>query len=417
MYFAYKLGGLTGSTIFFASITTAAIYFIYKTMRKLHPTYNTTFLLLTTLITNSIAGGRTRAFGFFFISLLGFIFIKFISENSKIIWFTPVLMLAWVNFHGSFILGIFILFIFCALAARKAKAQQAKVLALVTALSIAASLVNPYFTKAWEQALRMSASSFTLRTINTDWISLISEKTTGWIFAVFTLAFIILVFVKKLQVNQIYKYLVIVFFLLSVASSRFAIALLAFFIPFANQTLEQFKKRLPRLALNSFPVKFSTFCVVAILILFALQNLLEAKYAYRSLENYSNFMINSAPKNVKFAAWPYKANYYLNQNFKDKKVLNDANWGGFMLLMNPNAKLFYYGAMDNFFPQNQSFVFDYLEITYGQSYEEKLEKYQIDAVFLPKTYPITTALKQKANWQTVYDDGHAIIMIKTSEKH
>lgn len=412
MYLAYKLGGLAGSTVLFAALTTASIYLLYQTMRKLTPNYSPTFLLLATLITSSIAGGRTRAFGFFFITLLEFIFIKFISRDSKIIWLTPLVLLVWVNFHGSFILGILILLILSALAFHKSS-KQAKIMLMVSVLSTLATLINPYSTRAWEQALRMSISSFTLRSINTDWISLISEKTTGWIFAGFVAAFILLVFIKKLPVARIYKYLVIIFFLLSAASSRFAIALVAFFIPFASQTLEQFKKSLPRPAINSLPVKFSTFCVLVALILSAALNLLEAKYAYSSFENYSSFITQKAPPKVKFAAWPYSANHYLNQNFPGLKVLNDANWGGFMLLMSPHAKLFYYGAMDNFFADNRSFVFDYLEITYaGPSYQEKLEKYQIEAVFLPEVYPLIAALKQDSSWQVAYEDKGAVIIIK-----
>lgn len=412
IYLSYKLGDLTGSSLLFAAITTASLFFIFATVRYISPTFNLNFLLLSTLLINSIAGGRTRAFGFLFIAILQFFFIKFSTQNSKIIWVTPLLFIAWVNFHGSFILGILVLLMMSVLTFQKSR-QKAKIMLAITALSTTATLVNPYFTRAWQQAINMSISSFALKNINTDWISLVSEKTTGWIFAGLVIAILLLIFFKKLPVEKNYKYLVTTFLILSVISSRFAIALLAFFIPLTSQSLEIFKKSLSKPILNSLPIKFSTLSVLLILILYAIANLFEINFAYQSFKNYSEYMQKYAPQKVNFAVWPYKANQYLNENYQDLRIISDANWGGFMLLISPKTKLFYYGAMDNFIIDGRSFVFEYLDIANTQpGYEEKLNKYGINAVFLPKAFPITDTLKQNTDWQTAYDDEKAIILIK-----
>ncbi|MBI3283037.1 hypothetical protein HYZ70_03075 [Candidatus Curtissbacteria bacterium] len=83
-----------------------------------------------------------------------------------------------------------------------------------------------------------------------------------------------------------------------------------------------------------------------------------------------------------------------------------------MVLENPQIKLFYYGAMDNYYIDGRSFVFEYLNtIAAGSNFEKTLEKYQIDAVFLPKKYQLVTVLKNRPDWQTVYEDEKATVLL------
>ena len=84
-----------------------------------------------------------------------------------------------------------------------------------------------------------------------------------------------------------------------------------------------------------------------------------------------------------------------------------------MIWLNPGQKVFYWGAMDNFIVNGRSFVFEYLNIINTKpNWEEKLNQYKIDAVFLPKEFPLVAVLNLREDWQKVYDRQDVVIFTK-----
>ena len=61
--------------------------------------------------------------------------------------------------------------------------------------------------------------------------------------------------------------------------------------------------------------------------------------------------------------WPYKAGVIVASELSSKKVLNEANWGSLLMMLDPNFKVFYYGAMDSFVIDGKPFSVEYLSIT------------------------------------------------------
>ena len=165
--------------------------------------------------------------------------------------------------------------------------------------------------------------------------------------------------------------------------------------------------------LNQIPVKVSLLASILVLFLLAIQNVLGLKFAYGSYQSYSHFLTTHSPAGLSHYAWPSEANWYISKNARDKRVFNEANWGGYMLLFDKNQKLFFYTAMDNFLVNGRSFAFTYLDIVGArQGFKENLEKYHIESVFLPKNYPLVIALKTDPEWSVVYEDDQATVLTK-----
>ncbi|OGD94426.1 hypothetical protein A3H87_00360 [Candidatus Curtissbacteria bacterium RIFCSPLOWO2_02_FULL_42_37] len=419
VFASYKLLGLYGVSILFSLILTICLFFIYKITQILSDNkVSYPLLILAVLLASTIAGGRMRVFGLLYLSITYFLFLKFQKQNSKIIWAMPLVFFLWVNFHGSFILGIVTLLALIVASQvfaqdKKRQFKKTRTLLSVSTLSILATLINPYFLSAWLQAITMTSNSYLyLSSINLDWQPLITPGGTGWILAVIVFAIIFFLFFFKTKIGSLQKFFLLLFSLLSLITSRFTIALFVFLVPIANQLYLEFKGKLASQILNSISVRFAVFALFTVLFLTAAKNLLEINQAYLSPENYSRFLATKST--IKFyGPWPYRANLYLEKNLPEKRILNDANWGNFMIFQNQNRKVFYWGAMDNFIINGRSFVLEYLNlIQAAPDWEEKIERYQIDAVFLPPSFPLIAVLKLKPDWQIVYQDNQAIIFVK-----
>lgn len=422
IYTAYFLYGLNGVSVFYALILTLSIFFLYKTVLLTQKDTHPAIFFCLTLLAGSIAGGRTRIFGLLMLTILYYFFTKFQKsvkdearqrrQKSKLIYLIPILFFFWVNLHGSFILGIFTFAILIIANTIQKKFLDGKLFTLFL-LSSLATLINPYFINAWVQAIRMFTNSFGLSSINNDWQSLINLQTSGWIFAVLVGFFALVTQLFKIKVNYLTKFLLTIFLLLSIISSRFTFALLVFFTPVATQTISYFQKKINMDALRAPPVKIASFALSSIFLLLIIKNIFSISFANKSLENYSLFLNNVAPTRFQNLYWPYQANIYIAKNLKGKKILNEPNWSGFMLLLDKDVKIFYWNAMDNFIIDNQSFAVKTLQIVNAKpGFPEELDKYQINAVFLSPTSPLVHILKQKQDWQIVYEDELAIIMTK-----
>jgi hypothetical protein len=405
--------GLYGASILFASVLTLGIFVLYKTAGIF--TRNTSFLffLWLTPLAHSVAGGRTRVFGFLFLSILYFLFVKYSKHGSKIIFLTPFLFLCWVNFHASFILGILTLAILLVAGLLSESRQKITKILWIFPVSVFATIINPYHIKAWHQAILMSQNSYGIKDINLDWQPLVNPNSTGWIFAFFAASLLLAIKILKVNADKLSQIFLAIFFLFSMVTSRFTIALLVFFAPVAEQFISSFKNKLKKETQSALPVKTSLAALLLVLLLLAFKNLAELKIAYKSYASYSTFLKTKSPNRFSHATWPYKANEVVRQNLRGKNILNDANWGGFMLLLDKNQKVFYYGAMDNFVIDGRSFAVEYLNLTNTlPGFENLLEKYGINAVFLPKNYLLVSYLKADNAWETVYTDTETAVMVK-----
>lgn len=413
---AYKLLGNLGVSILYAAISTLTIYLIYKTARvisKKEP-FLPLFVLFAPLA-YAVGGGRVRSFGFLLFAVLYLFFSKLIYEKSRLVWFIPLVFVAWVNLHGSFILGILTLMLLSVLALVTRKDFSSyKTIVIVNILSLVATLGNPYFFRVWSQVLQISGNYYTnLQYLNLDWQSLAAKEGGGWIFASLAATLALFIFLIKNRIDLSQKLLLVIFLALSVLTARFVLALFVFFMVTANQLTQELINKTKRSIVDSKFLHFLSLLLFFVLLLLSLINLLEVKFAYSSVKNYSALVNTKYPQNYSFMKWPYEGGLFITQNLEGGKILNEANWAGLLLLLDPHIKVFYYGAMDNFLIRGKPFVLEYLELVNAKNnWEQKLEYYKVDTIFLPNSFPLTKILSNNSRWEIKYKDDTTTILVK-----
>lgn len=417
---SYKYSKLLGSTLYYACISLVSLLFVFKSAQIISKNQvSIIFMIAVGPLAYAVSGGRMRVYNFLFIAIISYLFLKFHRQNSRSIFLVPLIITLWTNLHGSFVVGIITIILLTIITIANSQSQREKiarikVLTLTTILSVLATLISPYSFGAWKQAVNMFGYSYTkLRGVNNDWQGILDSNTTDLLLFAIILIFTLLSFTLKSKLTPISKIPLLIFFLLSLISQRFIISTVVFLIPVANEIILTLKNKLAVNIRKSPIIIFSLVILILTILLTGLKNIAEIAIAYSSPKEYANFLALKAPTRNKYPIWSYDGNLFLEKNLKEKIVLNEADWGGFMLLVNPNRKLFYYGAMDNFIVAKRSFAFDYLELVNTMpGWENQLQKYQINCVFLPNYFPLVKTLKERGDWQTVYEDSWATILVK-----
>lgn len=412
----YKLLGNFGVSVLYASVLSLSMFVIYKTAETI--TRKKPFLplfILFTPVAYAVAGGRLRVFGFFLLALVYFLVCRFVYEKSKLIRFAPLVFILWVNLHGSFVLGLAVFWILSLMIfMTKRDYRQLKILGVIGFLSSVATVLNPYFFRIWNQVLLISGNYYSnLQYINLDWQSLLAKEGRGWILALGAVLLFMGLFLIRNKVEIWQKLLLLVFLFASVKTARFAVGLFIFLLIPLNQMVLEIKEKIHLRKTESYFLVFLAFLIFLVLSLGITANLIAVKYAYSSQENYAKFLTTRFPKKYSYMNWPYKAGVTVISELSNKRVLNEANWGSLLLMLDPNFKVFYYGAMDNFVAEGKPFAFEYLSIVNAESgWQEKLNKYQIDAVFLPSVFPLVRELNKDTGWSIYYEDKQAVILVK-----
>lgn len=413
---AYKLLGSFGVSLLYASVLTFSMLVIYKTAETI--TRKKPFLplfILFTPVAYAVVGGRLRVFGFLMLSLIYLLFCEFVYKKSKLIWVLPLIFILWVNLHGSFVLGLGIFWILSVLVfLTKRDLAQLRTLGIIGVLSVFSTLLNPYFFRIWNQVLVISGNYYSnLQYINLDWQSLLSKDGRGWILAVFAFLLLGSLFLKKNKVELWQKLLLLFFLLLSVKTARFAVALFVFLLTPLNQMVLEIKEKINLRKTDKYFLSFIVLLIFFVLALGIAANLIAVKYAYSTEKNYADFLTTKFPRKYSYMNWPYKAGLKVTTELSGKRVLNEANWGSLLLMLDPNFKVFYYGAMDNFVEDGKPFAVEYLSIVNAENgWQEKIAKYEIDAVFLPPVFPLVAELRKGSGWSTYYEDKQAVILVK-----
>ncbi len=412
LYLSFKTLGFYGATIFYTAILSICVYVLYKIVQLLNKEKTSTLFILTLApLAYTVGGARTRVFSLLFSALLYYLFLKYKHHGSKLIFFTPAIFFLWVNLHASFVFGIFTLFILIATEYFFSNKKKATRIIFLIPASIAATLINPYFQNSWKQAISMLVNSYHIQSINPDWQPLINTNNSGWIFAAFTITILVAMKIFKIHLDKTEKAFLIIALTLSLISSRASVILLIFLVSPTNHIITFFKNKFKKEAVNALPVITSIAVFTLVLFLLMVKNIVEITTAYTSAQNYSKFIKTRAPK-IQYA-WPNNGSEYIQNNLKGKRILTEANWASYMLIYDKDLKLFYYSAMDNFIVNGHSFAFEYLQIIYAlNDFEKKLEKYNVEVVFLPDDIPLAKSLINNPKWQTVFKDDYATVFVK-----
>jgi hypothetical protein len=422
-YLIYDRSGFIALNLIFAFIITLSLYLLKRLAQiyfispydkdKSVPLTDKAMLIIMTL-TAYVAfamkphyGARMQHLGnLLFLLLLYIVYSAKKNKKPLILFLLPPLFWLWANLHGSFMLGLVILWAwlaynflesaFSAFWSRffetkpMAKAELVR-LSLNTALASAITLVNPYgpglysFLSGYKNNYYMTAIS--------EWrpFFYLPIQYHHIVITAFFVAILFLsasIYLKKISAFGIKKHiprpnlwnwcLALLFLALSLKSKRhfplFFIAAFPLMVQFLHFEIskesgirlkERHKSILKGFLLTAFLV-FSVYTLTKI--------------------NYFNdpFVKANSPQ------LPHNIVDHLKdlEDLENRKIYNNYGWGGFFLWTLPEAKMFIDGRMPQVAYENHSILEEYSEFKKEERSEEMLKKHEIDLVILKKEAPL-----------------------------
>jgi hypothetical protein len=345
-------------------------------------------------------------------------------HSGKFLWAIalPPLFALWINTHGGVIAGIVLLFIaagattFQILAKEivpnfiRARFQEfpPKILFplwLAAIFSAIALLVNPY---GFELIRWLIGSIFWLRPQIKEWNPTSFDwNHASFFFCVALAAFAFLFSRKKLSLWEIAVSLALA--ILAFRSIRntplFCIAALAFVPPHLADALERFQnhfQRLIKLFASRFAQKFLApfFAVLAAAILVATVCL--HKQRAWTME-------------VPRSEYPVAAIQFIQQHELRGNLLVFFDWGEECLWELPNSHVSIDGRLDTCYPQ--SVIAAHWKFYNAEAFDTNaLNLAEADFALLPSHLAGALALKEKNNWQPVYFDDLAVVLVKNPKQ-
>lgn len=317
-------------------------------------------------------------------------------RGTRLIFCLPILFLAWANLHAGFFAGLFILFLFLILEIFKKtflfkkliglpffqgqnyEEQSIKkilVLFIVLISSFLVTLVNPYGIRIYEEVFRTIGDAH-LRFHIAEWLPLFFTDKIP-IFAIIYISFFFGLLIpqyKKIEFNNLV--LLLLFFIFSLLSQRHFPIFIILTIPIFAQLIFYFKKEIVKDKLRLLLTRFNRW-----LITFVLTFLIIFVFGSYPFGDFLTFI--SKEKIPLF--YPQQALPFLKTLPLSENLLNEYNWGGYLIWQIPERKLFIDGRMPSWRKDGQFVFGDYVKIMEAKErFQDLLEKYDIKIILLNK---------------------------------
>lgn len=426
LYFTYQLLGYGGSTLVYSLIIAVGLWLLAETaLPRLRQAWLVALIPFFIPLLSAIVGYRVQVFTFSGLALLYYIFALPPEKRKKIRLFIPPVLTLWANLHGGFILGVAFLAIL--LVGELKRHRFAPLLWLPVA--VLATLLNPNGAEIYTQSIKMATNKVILQQAG-DWASLfLLSPPSPYLFpqalavALFVFALLLVVLLSPHSTKK-EKLLASIFFGLTAYSRRYSLVFLVVAIPaFITAAEGWIEKAVSRhgedssrafYAVNSTALSPVGKVLVITLFLALLSNgwrLWSKREYYTSEERYARL---AEP----YFVLPYGAVQYMQKEGFPSRLFNHIGWGAYLEWHFPGEKIFIDGRMDNFFVDGQPFILNYWKVARLQpGWQEVLDKYDINAVLGPPTWPIMQLLQEDPEWILVYDEDISLLFVRGEKKN
>lgn len=397
---AYNLAGLDGTKLLSVALAAITIGFAWLAARRYVHTSVALGLALMCNLVQIVTPMRPQLFSFALLAVATYLIVSFLeTRRIRFIVGYPVLMAAWVNLHGGFIVGLIIIGLLAtgltaeAVLAGRLK-SSARVLALTWAVVVAAALatvINPYginaiLTVVMIGGLRSSS-------VISEWMPVNLTTELGWFYLLNLVPFIALMAVSGCRPRLTHGLIAGFFLVFGIMANRQVAMCAAVMAPLTAALLSRtphYAKMLPTISDPSRPM---TYALIAALLA-------------------GSFPAIAAKGNGTWAAtmnlqYPLKATDYLQQHHLADRVLSDTLEASY--LIHRGVPVFVDGRMDLY--KDQHFFEWYLASRGAPGWEKVIEKHRPTAMLLRLDMAIRQAALATGQWKQVYEDDRYSILV------
>jgi hypothetical protein len=402
--------GLDGVVLLTAAIIAAASVMVYLDARERSGAALVSLGLASWAAAASSLHWLTRPhiFSFLFLALWLRLLERLRLGQPRSGWQLALVMLAWANSHGAFIVGFLAWTAYFAgwvveRQRHKGSPEIGPRLLLVGVTSLAASMITPAPWQNWAAVLRNRSDyvlSRTAETLPVDFSTL-----SSWPFLGLLVLGLLLALLNRKRIAPAHAFLLMGSSAAGVAMARniplFCIAAAPVLATWAWQVLEQrarFTQLDRRISQMDSGLRRSVWPPLAILVAVALliNNTATTERSF--------FDFNPTIFPVHAADWverhPLKGN-----------VLNDLNWGGYLLYrLWPSQRVFIDSQTDFY---GEAFIRQYAALVEGDAgWEARLKENGVTWVVLPPLVPLAHELRLEPGWRVAFEDSTAVIFVR-----
>ncbi|MEM5775557.1 MAG: hypothetical protein AAGU05_11200, partial [Anaerolineaceae bacterium] len=107
--------------------------------------------------------------------------------------------------------------------------------------------------------------------------------------------------------------------------------------------------------------------------------------------------------------YPLTAIEWMQSHLPPVRVVNEYNWGGFLLWQWPESEVFIDGRTDLY---GDTVMGEWMEIMQcGEETAQILDRWDAEALLVEPGRPVSTCLLQNG-WENVYQDEQAVILVR-----
>jgi len=345
---------------------------------------------------------RPQMLAYLFLVLALIILERFRQGHTGVLWLLPPLFLVWINTHGIFTLGLFVLGVYWAcglveihwgdLESRRWTTRERVRLELVGLLTLMALIITPYGAELLLYPLDLAYSQQIMMANIIEWQPMMFDKSVGKIFLVFVLAFLLAQVTLRLR----WRLEELVLLLAGIAGACLHVRLVLAFVPFSAPLfgvilapwIPPFDRAKDKYVLNA---ALMTLVVAAVIGFFPSRADLES---------------------IMVEKWPVRAVAYLRQHPAPKPMLNSYEYGGYLIWqMSDVNKVFIDGRADIYV---RTGVFtDYLKIARLEFPAPfLLNAYNVQSCLLGRDETLATLLDASPGWQKIYGDPLSVLYVR-----
>lgn len=353
---------------------------------------------------------RPQLFSFLFFSAFLYILIRHFEKGGWLIFILPLLMLAWVNLHGGFLMGWALLMVatfwetFSHLVLRRKKKDIATLWAVFIAVNLA-TLANPYGYKL--HIFLYETLTFTPDI--TEWNRLNLFDSSYLQVKILMILFAACAILDRKNVRGWEFWAVAMTLLAAIKHERhtpfFSMTALPFVVYHASALAEKFAKKHPAFALTR-PSKIAVAIVMTVA---------AAILAFRGATAYAT---TDSRIYVSFGRFPVQAVSFMEKNNIHGDIMVPFDWGEYVIWhLYPGSRVSVDGRFTTSYPRS---VLDpqFLAPNDDAGYARLLKKFPPD-IILARQIPFfqKMPMNKEPGWIYAYSDPGSIIFIRDSEKN
>jgi hypothetical protein len=392
------LQGLDALLIILGGAVMVALY-AYGTLRSGNSKAGFVAAATLLVLANASFSLRPQMLGYVFLIITLIVLEQFRRGESKWLWFLPVLLLLWVNAHGSFVIGMLAIaaywleglvqFRVGGIEARRWTPAQRIRLEIIFLLCLIALTITPYGTQLALYPFHV-ASSLPIGVANVmEWQPMPFNIVGGKFFLALLLGFMIVQIAFRFTWRLEELALFLFGTMMACLHVRFVLLFVPFFAPLLATILARwvptYNRAKDQYILNAV---LMTAAAVAIVWYFPSRAEMQQTVARR---------------------FPVRAVEYMQQHAIAGPMLNSYGFGGYLIWK--GQRVFVDGRADPY--ERGGSLADYFHITHLQPGAlVVLRGYGIESCLLERDEPLATMLAALPEWQRVYADNLSVLFVK-----